>query len=86
MGVAVSQEEAPAVVRLEVPADKVDFVYKAIEDHLGGGTRESQDFFAQQNPATRKLSEIVAETYDAMVHAMADEIKEVLHAPSKESR
>lgn len=81
-GVAVSQDATPPVVSISVPVDRPDTLYEAInkaeEKDLPGGTREQEDFFVQQNGATKKMGSIVGETYDAMVKSMADEISEVL--------
>ena len=83
-GVAVSQEEAPAAVRIEVPVDRLDFVYKAIAGKQEANSKESQDSFAHQNPATKKLTAVVQESYEAMARAMATEIQEVLNgSPEK---
>lgn len=79
----MSQGDTPPVVSVLIPLDRVEEVYDAIEkaghNHdLPGGAREQQDFFAQQNPATKKMAKVVRETYDAMVSSMAAEIEEVL--------
>ena len=71
------------IVQLEVPLDKLEAVYKAVDPNLEGGSRESQNFFEQQNPATRKLVAVVKESYKAMSEAMAAEIRDVLNAPKK---
>jgi len=66
-----------SVVNLQVPVDKLELIYKAVKPQLPGGTRESKDFFAQQNNATKTLSDIVSESYDAMVKSLTKEISEV---------
>lgn len=76
------QDDTSPVVNIAVPVDRLDDLFKAIEKAASpdfpGGAREQQDFFVQQNPATKKMGETVSETYDAMVASMVDEISEVL--------
>ena len=75
--------KTPPVVNVRIPLSQVERVFEALDkashDHdLSGGVREQQDFFAQQNPATKKMAETVRETYDAMVSSLAKEVAEVL--------
>lgn len=84
----MSQDDTSPAVNVRIPLDQVEEVYDAIEkaDHkhdLPGGAREEQDFFAQQNPATKKMAGVVVETYGAMTKSMIDEIAEVLSGSSK---
>jgi hypothetical protein len=79
----VSQDETPAAVSVQIPLDQVEQVFEALEKaerkpDLPGGSREQQDFFAQQNPATQKMADVVTKTYDAMTQSMLSEIAEVL--------
>jgi divalent metal cation (Fe/Co/Zn/Cd) transporter len=79
----VSQDEAPAVVRIDVPVDHLDVIHKAIEQKLEENPKESVDVFINQNPATKKMIDIVRESYDAMTAAMLKEIEDVFRADSK---
>lgn len=71
------------VVNLSVPADRLEDLFEAIEKaekekSIEGVVEEEEDFFVNQNAATRKLGSIVKETYDAMLVSLAKELKGVL--------
>lgn len=81
----VSQDAKDHVVSLEVPVDEIDLVYKALEDQLEkAAPGESLSFFVQQNPATKKMMDIVNESYVAMSEAMLSEIRDVLSGKATE--
>lgn len=78
----MSRDVTPPVVSISVPVDRLDDLYEAIDKaekkDLPGGSREQEDFFVQQNAATKKMGSIVGETYDAMAKSLASEIAKVL--------
>ena len=71
-------------VNIAVPVDQLDSIYEAIskaekhEHELPGGAREEQDFFEQQNPATKHMVKLVNLAYDSLVESLSKEIKEIL--------
>lgn len=77
----VCQDDTLLAVSVDVPLDRFDDFCKAVEKedrhNMPGGTREQQDFFTQQNPATRKMSKLVEETYEAMILSLAEEVSKV---------
>jgi hypothetical protein len=79
----VCQDDTSPAVNISVPVDLLESVFEAVEKaavkpKLPGGSREQQDFFVQQNPATKKMGVVVGETYDAMVASLVKELSEVL--------
>lgn len=71
------------VVNLSVPTDRLEDLFEAIEKaekekSIEGVVEEEEDFFVSQNAATRKLGNIVKETYDAMLVSLTKELKEAL--------
>lgn len=75
MVVDLYQIDMSQEVNIRVPVDKLEFIYKAVREKE---PKEDQNFFAYQNPATKKLVQIFEEHYDAMSQAMFKEIKKVL--------
>ena len=73
--VEVSQVEAPPVVSIEVPADRLDDLAKAVQDQHG---HEQVEFFVNQNPATERMMETVQDAYDAMSESLARQVSDAL--------
>lgn len=63
-------------VNIQVPIDKLSLLFKAVKDKEDPD--KSVEYFASQNPASRKLVDIVEESYEAMIHSMSEEIRKVL--------
>ena len=77
------RDDTSPAVNIAVPVDLLESVFEAVEkagvkSNLSGGSREQQDFFVQQNPATKKMGDVVKETYDAMSTSLVKELSEVL--------
>jgi len=72
----VSQDEAQAVVNIEIPADRLEGLFKAVKDHHHGS--EQVEFFVNQNPATKRMMKTVQEAYDAMTESLHQHILDVL--------
>lgn len=72
---AVCQDAARPAVSIEVPADRLDDLFKAVEDQHG---HEQVEFFVGQNPATKRMMQTVQAAYDAMSDSLARQISDVL--------
>lgn len=63
---------------IKVPVDRFELLCKAAVDHIDHEhASEQEDLFVQKNPAAKKLSSTVSDTYDAMTFSMLKEISKV---------